>query len=140
MEFKPGFGHGGLPDRDKIKDMYPAVRHSVPSELTWELTGGDVRDFFWLHTDSPASQQEIDARCQDNRITITTSANVTSFRLGLDQRLIDFHKPVTLEINGMSTTRDLKPSLRTLAQSLLDRGDPQLAFTTPIDWSMPASP
>src|SRR5205807_964982 len=30
MEFQKGFGHGGLPDRDKIKDMYSHQRQPVP--------------------------------------------------------------------------------------------------------------
>src|SRR5207302_1042512 len=30
MEFKPGFGHGGLPDRDKIKELAPFTRNPVP--------------------------------------------------------------------------------------------------------------
>src|SRR6266511_3394874 len=33
-----GNGHTGLPDRDKIADMYPAVRNPVPRELTWLMT------------------------------------------------------------------------------------------------------
>src|SRR6185295_8248706 len=42
-----GNGHTGLPDRDKIVDMYPAVRNPVPAELSWLMTDRVIRDFFW---------------------------------------------------------------------------------------------
>ena len=46
MEFKKGFGHGGLPDRDKIKELYPYSRKTTPERLTWELTDSVITDFF----------------------------------------------------------------------------------------------
>jgi hypothetical protein len=33
-----GNGHTGLPDRDQIADMYPAIRNPIPRELTWLMT------------------------------------------------------------------------------------------------------
>ena len=30
LELKKGFGHGGLPDRDKLKELYPFTRNAVP--------------------------------------------------------------------------------------------------------------
>ena len=34
--YQPGFGHGGLPDRDMIREMYRHNRNAVPKHLTWE--------------------------------------------------------------------------------------------------------
>src|SRR5712671_3137776 len=45
MEFKKGFGHGGLPDRDKIKEMYDFTRNTVPRHVTWDLTDTFITDF-----------------------------------------------------------------------------------------------
>src|SRR5262249_47139591 len=53
MEFKKGFGHGGLPDRDKIKEMYPFTRNPVPRRLSWEMTDSVIRHFFWLTVPQP---------------------------------------------------------------------------------------
>ncbi len=61
MTIVEGNGHTGLPDRDLIKDMYPAVRNPVPCELTWQMTDKVITDFFWLHTGAPGKQKEIDA-------------------------------------------------------------------------------
>ena len=102
--------HSGLPDRDKIADLYPAVRNPVPRELTWRLTDGVIRDFFWLHVPAPAAGQELSATCRENHLTVTTTTNLTSASVLLDSRLIDFNKPVTLEFNGWAITGRSSPA------------------------------
>ncbi len=128
-----GHGHSGLPDRDKIRDMYPAVRNPVPRELTWLMTDRVIKDFFWLYVPNPSKEQELIASCQDNRITVTTTPNVASATVLLDDRLIDFDQPVALEVNGRTSKQKLKPGLRTLCETLLRRGDPDLAFTAQLE-------
>ena len=129
IEIKDGFGHSGLPDRDKIVDMYPAVRNPVPRELSWLMTDQVITDFFWLHVSSPAKGQEILASCRDNRVVITANSNVIAATVLLDARLIDFRKPILVELNGATTSISVVPSLRTLCDTLLRRGDAELAFT-----------
>ena len=124
--------HSGLPDRDKIPDMYSKIRNPVPRELNWRLTDKVNHDFFWLHVDEAVSGEQIDAACRDNRLTVKTTANLAGATLLLDRRLIDFAQPVTVEHNGRTSTRKLQPSLRTLAATLLRRGDPELAFTAEL--------
>ncbi len=136
VQFIPNNPHTGLPDRDKIKEMYPAVRNPVPKDLTWLMTDKVIRDFFWLHTDAPAKKQEIDALCEDNTIKVTTTPDVTSATLMLDARLVDFKKPVTVEINGARTTHKVQPSLKVLCDDLLRRGDPELSFTAELKLSL----
>ena len=134
VQIIPGNGHGGLPDRDKIADMYPAVRHPAPRELSWLMTDKVIRDFFWLRCDAPGKQREIEASCRDNRVTVTTTTNVAAASVLLDQRLVDFGKPVALEVNGKSVKpRKLQPSLRVLCETLMRRGDPELAFTAQLE-------
>jgi hypothetical protein len=58
VQFIPGNGHTGLPDRDEIMEMYPAVRNAVPRELTWLMTDGVIKDFFWLRTGAPGKQRK----------------------------------------------------------------------------------
>jgi pimeloyl-ACP methyl ester carboxylesterase len=131
MTIVEGNGHTGLPDRDLIKDMYAAVRNPVPRELTWLMTDDVIKDFFWLHTDSPGKQREIDATCRDNHLTVTTT-NVVSATVLLDSRLVDFQKPVTIAVNGKATARTIKPSLRALCETMQRRCDPGLAFTAEL--------
>ncbi|MHC1766213.1 MAG: transglutaminase domain-containing protein [Verrucomicrobiia bacterium] len=125
----PNQGHGGLPDRDKIPDMYPAVRNPVPTELDWLMTDGVIQDFFWVHVPEPSKGQEIGATLQGNRFTITANESVGAATVFMDRRMVDFGKPVEIELNGVCVTRSLKPSLRTLGETLLRRGNPAYAFT-----------
>lgn len=135
IEILPDYGHGGLPDRDKIVDLYPHTRNPIPREITWEQTDSVIQDFFWLQCEKPAKNQEINANCRDNKITITTTPNVQDLTVLLDSRLVDFSKPILFEVNGKSTQQVLRPSLRVLCDTLLQRGDPELAFTT--QWKVP---
>jgi pimeloyl-ACP methyl ester carboxylesterase len=131
MEFKAGYDHPNLPDRDKIKGMYAAVRNPVPKELSWEMTDKVIKNFFWVQDPKPGKKQEIDATCKDNHITIT-STNVVAANVLLDSRLVDFKRPVTIEVNGKATTSILQPSLLTLCQTMVERGDPEMAYTAKV--------
>jgi len=124
-----GNGHTGLPDRDLIPEMYPAVRNPVPHEVTWLMTDPVVKDFFWLHVPHPCKQQEILASFQNNRFVITANETVTNATVLLDTRFVDFSKPVDIELNGSTATRHFKPSLKTFCETLARRGDPAYAFS-----------
>jgi hypothetical protein len=128
MELKNGFGHGGLPDRDKIKDLYPFTRSVAPRQLSWELTDPVIHHFFWLSVREPAKGQVIEATVRDNTVRITTR-NIKLFDVCLDSRLIDFSRPVSVVLDGKTRTLEARPQLLTLCQSMLERGDPELAFT-----------
>jgi len=129
MEYRAGHGHGGLPDRDKIADLYPAVRNPVPRDLSWEMTDKVITNFYWLRTSAPAKKRTIEAVCLDNHITVTTSTNLSDASLFVDSRLVDFDRPIVLEVNGKSATHRIEPRWKTFCETLLERGDVNLAFT-----------
>jgi pimeloyl-ACP methyl ester carboxylesterase len=124
--------HSGLPDRDKIADIYSAVRNPVPRELAWRLTDNVIHDFFWLHVPAPSAGQDLRAACHDNRVVVTTGTNATAATVLLDSRLVNFRQPVVLEVNGTASTHTVRPRLRTLCATLQRRGDPELAFTAEL--------
>ena len=132
MEWKEGHGHGGLPDRDKIRDMAPNRRNTTPRELTWSITDSVVRDHFWLSVDTPKRGMEIDVTLVDN-VARVRAENVDSFTLWLDSRLVDFGKPLTIEIDEKAAAIEIKPSLQALCESILRRGDPSLAGVVRVD-------
>lgn len=131
IQIIPDNGHTGLPDRDKLAELLPLRRNPVPRALSWEQTDGVIRDFFWVGTDTPAKGQMIEASCATNRVTIVTK-NVRSAHVSLDARLVNLGKPVTLEVNGKTREVRVQPRLRTLCASLLERGDPDLAFSASL--------
>ncbi len=128
LELKAGFGHGGLPDRDKIKEMYPFTRNPAPRHLTWELTDPVVTHFYWLAVPQPGKGQALDGEVRDNAVRVTTKG-VKQFELALDARLIAWDKPLRVTVDGKEHTLTVRPSFRTLCQTLAERGDPQLAFS-----------
>jgi hypothetical protein len=131
MEFIPNHGHGGLPDRDKIKSMYANVRNVTPRELTWEMTDSVVHDFFWLRCQESAKQKSIDATLKENRLEVTLT-NVDQAQALVDSRLVDFDKPLQLVVNGQASEAPIQPSLNTLCKTLSVRGDIDLAFTCEV--------
>ncbi|MBK1876069.1 transglutaminase domain-containing protein [Pelagicoccus mobilis] len=128
--FKAGYPHSGLPDRDQILEMYPSRRDVVPRELSWEMTDTVVDRFFWLGVENPEKRQRVFASCKGNFLRVETVGRkeVTVF---LDERLVDFGKPLTVKIDGKYKNQEvvIEPSLNVLCDSLEKRGDIRLAFS-----------
>ncbi len=132
MEFQKGFGHGGLPDRDKIKDMYRAQRQPMPKHLTWEPTDPFIKDFFWLSIDKPGRGQLSDVKMEGNKATVRAE-KVERFSLWLDQRLLNVEQPVEIILNGKASSVKATPTFSTQCESILRRGDPSLAASCRIE-------
>jgi pimeloyl-ACP methyl ester carboxylesterase len=131
FEFKEGYPHSGLPDRDKIKDLAAAVRSPVPRELVWQLTHKEVDSLNWLHVPDPVVGMEVSGKCADNAVSITTH-NIQRLDVLVDERLVAYDKPLVMTVNGQSTSKSLQPSLITLCETLAKRGDPEFMFATRV--------
>ncbi len=129
--FQPGFGHGGLPDRDILKDLLPAVRQPLPREMTWEPVDPAIRAHHWVAIDAGGPGKRVDATLQGQTLTVTRTGDV-KVTLCLDARLCDLGKPLTLRVDGATREVTLRPSLRTLLTTLQARGDVQLAGSVEI--------
>ena len=132
VSIKMGYEHGNLNDRDMIVPMYPEIRNPVPRTLNWLQTDGVIHDFYWLHADNPAKEKRIDATCENNRVAVAASPAVKNASVLLDSRLINFAKPVKFDVNGQTFSRKLTPSFATLCETMLQRADPQLAFSARV--------
>jgi pimeloyl-ACP methyl ester carboxylesterase len=135
MDLKLGHGHGGLPDRDQIREMYPHVRNPVPRRVTWAV-GGTTQRFHWLGVPEP-KEGDIEAWIDGNAVVLQTHG-VAELEVSLDERLVDWTRQVTIDSNGRRTDQALRPSLRTLCETLEERGDPRLAFTARVRVEPPA--
>ena len=132
FELIKGAPHSGLPDRHKIKDMIDATRTPVPREVCWLTSQDVVKSMNWLHVPKPGGGKEVTATCRDNVLTIE-SPNLDELHVYLDQRLADYAKPLAIDACGQKSTQKLKPSLRTLCETLVERGDPELMFATRLE-------
>ncbi len=133
IDIREGHGHSGLPDRDLLPALLPAIRNPVPRDLTWLMTDPVITDFFWLRVPDAAKGRSFWASCRDNHFVLTAGSDVPTLTLFADARLVDFSRPVSIELNGSTTSHPLKPSLKTLAATLARRGDPELAFTAQLE-------
>ena len=130
--FKPGFGHGGLPDRDMIADMYDYTRVNQPKQLTWQMTDSVVDHFDWISVENPGKGKRVDASIDKNRIVLSAE-NVDVVTVWLDSRLIDPAQPVTVEAFGKKQQVKYKPSLKQFCQSLRRTGDIHLSYDFKVD-------
>jgi hypothetical protein len=130
IQYVPGAHHSDLPDRDRLRDLLSAVRQPLPKEVTWRRMFDVVQSFAWLHLPKPG-QADIDAKCRDNQLRIT-APNVEVLHVYLDERLADYSQPLDVTLNGRKLSGPIKPSLRTLCETLAERGDRELMFATRI--------
>ena len=131
LELKKGIGHGGLPDRDKIAEMIEYTRNPLPKTVCWEMTVGNVSNFYWLRIPNGGSPKKITADIHDNTIVLNTE-NVEQVHLLLDDRVVNVEEPVKVKVNGSVTTAEIRPEVQTLVETLLERGDSEFAFTSQI--------
>lgn len=129
--YQEGYGHGGLPDRDILKDLLPFVRQPAPSELTWEPVDPAIRAHHWLTIDSGGGGKRVDARLEGQRLTLTRTGN-PNVTLHLDARLCDLTRPLALVVDGAEREVPLRPSLRTLLTTMQVRGDVALAASVEV--------
>ena len=120
-----GNGHGGLPDRDFIRQLYPYTRRTTPAALHWQLTDPVVRHHYWLQVDEPGKGQRLDAQLAGNRLQVSTTER-DQFAVLLQPAQVDISQPLQLDWNGETSEHALQPSVRTLCETLLERGDPRL--------------
>ncbi len=132
MEYKKGFGHGGLPDRDKIKDMIGYTRNPFPKHLTWEPTDSHLKDFYWLSVNQPTRGQFADAIATKDGITLRTE-KISQATLYVDERLISLESELPLTVNGRKLHVKAERTLRNLCESLQRRGDIHLAASCRVD-------
>ena len=115
--------------------MLPAVRTPIPESLVWESTDSVVRRFSWLENPEPSKKQLVEATRKGNRFEIKLTG-IESLNLYLNERMVDYRKPVVIEVNGkVVLERSLSPSLPVLCRTLLERGDPRFAFPSKITFS-----
>lgn len=132
MKWIEGNGHGGLPDRNYIRQLYPYTRRSLPSELHWELTDPVVRHHYWLQVDSPAKGQRVDAKLSGNDLHLRAE-NRDQVAMFLRAEQVDSTQSLQVDFNGIEFELGLFPSVRTLCESLLERGDPRLMASIRVE-------
>jgi transglutaminase-like putative cysteine protease/predicted esterase len=127
-----GNGHGGLPDRDFVRELYPYTRRTTPDAVHWQLTDPVVRHHYWLQVDAPGKGQRVHAQLAGNEAQIQSEQR-DQLALLLQPGQVDVTQPLRVNWNGAVSEHALAPSLRTLCETLLERGDPRLMSALRVD-------
>lgn len=131
-------GKGHWMDRDDaaaLPWMAKQTRNPVPDRVVWQPTAASRGSSSWLAlpADAPRGGGVIDARIDGQRIDIARAEGVETLLIRLDDRMIDCDRPVTIRF-GDRVLHDgpVARSIKTLARTLADRGDPELVFPCEI--------
>ena len=108
---------------DRVKQFWPKI----------SLTANLRRRFYWLGVDRPVGGAKVVAKIDKQTVRIT-SDKVDALRLRLDHRLVKLGKKVTVVWNGKQVYHGVpKATLGTLVETMIDRGDPRLAFAIELE-------
>ena len=141
-------------DANAISWVRQHVRNPWPTRVIWDLrTRADrsgVRStgerlwatpvrgqlFYWLDISGSAKGQSevdlIDVHMDKAANAIVIEKTTDWLRLLLNGSMLDLSKPVTVKIAGKVFTVTVHPNLRTMARTLVDRGDPNYCFEAEI--------
>ncbi len=125
----PDGGHVVLLER--IEDF---KRDVIQRKIVWQPTLTWKHQFYWLWWDQPKLNAVVVAELDrmKNQISLTSKENLSGLEILLDERMVDFDKPVSLIVNGEEVLKtDAKASLGTLFLTSV-HPDPQLQFIARI--------
>lgn len=138
-------GKGHWMDRDDaaaLPWMAKHLRNPVPDRVVWQPTGASRGSSSWLAlpADAPRRGGIIDARIDGQRIDVTRAEGIEALLVRLDDRMVDCDRPVTIRSGDRVLYEGpVTRSIKTLAGTLADRGDPELVFPCEIAVTIDAS-
>ena len=124
----------------KTMNSYPPdwlnqfVREPLPETVLWDLgTRANQREtesFYYLTapytTDSGVIQASYSLA--ENRITLTVRDVGGPFGILLNEKMINFSKPVLFSVNGEEMVMNVMPDRKVLEETTAERGDPHFQF------------
>jgi N-dimethylarginine dimethylaminohydrolase len=102
--------------------------------VVWRQDDVPHPSFYWLAADAAnrKAYAQVIANIEGQQISIE-STDLANLTVHLDDRLVDLEQPVVLIANGRASSPiRLNRTIATLATTLAERGDPDLAFTASV--------
>ncbi len=148
IEVHEGRGHG-IEYRSCPQWVFNFTRNPWPERVRWvniDVHGRRRMQSYWLALDAaPEGQLELDARIDRDTNTVSVDVarregenlipdNTTSFRVYLNDALVDLDRPVRVLRNGDEVANGpVERRLATMVQTLAERGDPNYCFPAVIE-------
>jgi len=136
-------GKGHWMDREDaaaLPWMARFTRNPVPERVVWLPGAASRRSSYWLAlpAERPDQPGRIAANRSGQRILIEDAGRADRLLVRLDDRMLDPDEPVRVEAGGRVLHHAPVPrTVRTLVDTLLDRGDPQLTFPCELTVALP---
>jgi hypothetical protein len=125
-----------LEDKEALPWMAKFTRNPIPAKVVWRQTGVLHERSYWLAVPKGSAKDGslVVAERKGQKVTVNKVEKVGKLAVRLDDRMMDLDQPVTVEQGGR-TLFSGKPirTIRTLVQTLADRGDPKLMFDAEVD-------
>ena len=137
-------------DTSAIRWLSRHTRNPLPSHIVWNsvtwagrsgveeegkglwLSTARGRQFYWLDLTRGDMAGLIAARLNKPTNTVIIEHSAKSLRVLLSGEMLDLSKPVNVRIGDRERAVTLTPNLKTLVQTLADRGDPNYMFEADI--------
>ncbi len=137
VRIRQGMGHWmNLEDKEALPWMAKFTRNPVPAKVVWKQTGTLHDRLYWLAVPKGKAVDGslVVAERKGQKITVSKVEKVGRLVVRLDDRMADLDQPVTVEQDGRRLFSG-KPvrTIRTLVQTLADRGDPRLMFDAEVE-------
>jgi len=135
VKLHEGMGHWmNRQDAEALPWMAQFTRNPSPKKIVWRQDDVLQRRFYWLSVDTSQVKAgtEITAQVTGQTVDLQGPAGLP-LTVRLRDDLVDLNQPVQIITNGKSTTpRELKRTIRVLARSLAERGDPTATFASEL--------
>ncbi len=135
-------------DRSILRiDSFPPVymdaftRDPLPRDVIWDLSTRaserTVESFYYLSAPQTVTQGVIRAGYDraENRVTLRAEGLNGDFCVLLNEKMVDFDRPIVFEANGETIEMTVMPSRTVLEETTAERGDPNYQFEARIFWS-----
>lgn len=142
VKIYPAKGHWmDREDAVALEWMSSNTRNPTPKKIVWVQDDVTHPHFYWLGVDAKDAKKgtQLVAEAHDQTIELTAS-EATSIDVFLDDRFIDLDKPITIKSEDQVLYKGVvQRTIATMAETLDQRGDPQLSFPSSVNVSVAAS-
>jgi len=116
------------------------TRNPAPPVVVWDLAtrapSREITSFYWLKADPSADQGEIRVMASDENTIVVTPEDVNGdFAILIHPALIDASRPVHFITPDGEVDVQVNPSEEILRESMLETGDPELAWIAEVPYS-----
>lgn len=136
VEIHEGKGHWmDREDQVAVEWMAKFTRNPHPKKVVWKQDDVTHPRFYWLAVDADNEKVGtlITASIDKQTIMIEEADGVESIIINLNDELLDLDQPVTVKYQNKVLYEDkINRNIKTIEQSLSERGDPELVYSGSI--------